>query len=105
MNTKQVKKIRRKAKTIMVQWLHSLLPEHEKKLINEKNVLDLAPKQTHYVFQNQVRLSAWSFKWVVKKLKHNPELTIDTLNDMLQPTEQQLRRNKMIEEGPIKNDK
>ena len=92
MNTKQIKKIRRKAKTIMVQWLHSLLPEHEKKLINEKNVLDLAPKQTHYVFQNQVRLSAWSYKWVVKKLKHNPELTIDTLNDMLQPSEQQLRR-------------
>ena len=54
MNTKQVKKIRRRAKTIMVEWLHSLLPEHEKKLINEKNVLDLAPKQTHYADYQQL---------------------------------------------------
>ena len=37
-------------------------------------------------------------------LKRNKELTIDDLNDMLQPSEQQLRRKKMAEEGPI-NDK
>jgi len=32
-------------------------------------------------------------------------LTYDQLNDTLQPTEKDLRRHKMIEEGPIKNDK
>ena len=87
MNTKQVKKIRRRAKTIMVEWLHSLLPEHEQKLINEKNVLDQAPKQTHYVFQNQVRLSAWSYKWIIKKLKRNPDLTFKQLDAIIKGTE------------------
>ena len=38
------------------------------------------------------RLQPWSYKWIVKKLKRNPELTIDDLNAMLQPTEKQLRR-------------
>ena len=87
MNTKQIKKIRRRAKTIMVEWLHSLLPEHERKLVNEKNVLDYAPKQTHYVFQNQVRLSACSYKWIIKKLNRNPDLTFSQLDGIIKGTE------------------
>ena len=42
---------------------------------------------------------------IVKKLKQNPLLTYDQLNAILQPTEKDLRRHKMIEEGPIKDDK
>jgi hypothetical protein len=38
---------------------------------------------------------------VVKKLKRNPELTIDDLNAMLQPSEKDLRRKEMIEKGPL----
>ena len=41
------------------------------------------PKQTHYYFQNQIRLSAWSYKWVIKKLKRNPDLTFTELNDII----------------------
>jgi DeoR/GlpR family transcriptional regulator of sugar metabolism len=47
------------------------------------------------------RLQPWSYKWIVKKLKRNQELTYDDLNAMLQPSEQQIRRQKYIEEGPI----
>jgi hypothetical protein len=46
----------------------------------------------YYDRQEQIRLQPWSYKWIVKKLKRNPELTIADLNAMLQPTEKQLKR-------------
>ena len=104
MNSKKMKPIRRKAKHILVEWLQSLLSKEEASKINYKNVFSFMPNQTHYYHGDTFRLQPWSYKWIVKKLKRNKELTIDDLNDMLQPSEQQLRRKKMAEEGPI-NDK
>ena len=96
-----MKPIRNKAKAILVEWLKTLLNEEEQKKVNIKNILTLLPNQTHYFSGETFRLQPWSYKWVVKKLKRNPELTIDDLNDMLQPSEKQLRRQKMIEQGPL----
>ena len=101
MNTKGMSKIRNKAKAILVEWLKTLLNEEEQKKVNIKNILTLLPNQTHYFSGETFRLQPWSYKWVVKKLKRNPELTIDDLNDMLQPSEKDLRRQKMIEQGPL----
>ena len=101
MNTKQMSKIRNKAKSILVEWLKDLLNKEEQSKVNVKNILTLLPNQTHYWSGDTLRLQPWSYKWVVKKLKRNPQLTIDDLNAMLQPTEQQLRRQKMIEQGPL----
>lgn len=101
MNTKRMSKIRNKAKAILVEWLKSLLGEKEQKKVNVKNVLTLLPNQTHYWQGTTLRLQPWSYKWVVKKLKHNQELTINDLNAMLQPTEKDLRRKEMIEKGPL----
>jgi len=101
MNTKGMSKIRNKAKAILVEWLKTLLNKEEQKKVNIKNILTLLPNQTHYFQGDTFRLQPWSYKWVVKKLKRNPELTIDDLNDMLQPSEKQLRRQKMIEQGPL----
>ena len=101
MNSKKMKPIRRKARHILVEWLQSLLSKEEASKITYKNVFDFIPNQTHYYSGDTFRLQPWSYKWIVKKLKRNPELTIDDLNDMLQPTEQQLRRQKMIEQGPL----
>jgi len=101
MNTKGMSKIRNKAKAILVEWLKTLLNEEEQKKVNIKNILTLLPNQTHYFSGETFRLQPWSYKWVVKKLKRNPELTIDDLNDMLQPSEKDLRRKKMIEQGPL----
>ena len=92
MNAKQMKPIRRKAKHILVEWLQSLLSKQEASKINYKNVFAFMPNQTHYYDGDTFRLQPWSYKWIVKKLKRNPELTIDDLNAMLQPTEKQLRR-------------
>ena len=94
-------KIRNKAKAILVEWLKTLLNEEEQKKVNIKNILTLLPNQTHYFSGNTFKLQPWSYKWVVKKLKRNPELTIDDLNAMLQPSEKDLRRKEMIEKGPL----
>ena len=94
-------KIRNKAKAILVEWLKTLLNEEEQKKVNIKNVLTLLPNQTHYFSGNTFKLQPWSYKWVVKKLKRNPELTIDDLNAMLQPSEKDLRRKEMLEKGPL----
>jgi len=96
MNTKGMSKIRNKAKAILVEWLKTLLNEEEQKKVNIKNVLTLLPNQTHYFSGDTFKLQPWSYKWVVKKLKRNPELTIDDLNAMLKPTEKQLRRQDNI---------
>ena len=101
MNTKQMKPIRRKAKAILVEWLKNLLNKEEQAKVNINNVLTLLPNQTHYFQGDTFRLQPWSYKWVVKKLKRNPELTIDNLNAMLQPSEKDLRRKQMIEQGPL----
>ena len=94
-------KIRNKAKTILVEWLKTLLNEEEQKKVNIKNILTLLPNQTHYFSGETFKLQPWSYKWVVKKLKRNPELTIDDLNAMLQPSEKDLRRKEMYEKGPL----
>ena len=94
-------KIRNKAKAILVEWLKTLLNEEEQKKVNIKNILTLLPNQTHYFSGETFKLQPWSYKWVVKKLKRNPELTIDDLNDMLQPSEKDLRRKEMLEKGPL----
>ena len=101
MNTKGMSKIRNKAKAILVEWLKTLLNEEEQKKVNIKNVLTLLPNQTHYWQDTTLKLQPWSYKWVVKKLKKDSELTYDDLNNMLQPTEKQIRRQKMIEKGPL----
>ena len=101
MNTKEMSKIRNKAKAILVEWLKTLLNEEEQKKVNIKNILTLLPNQTHYFSGETFRLQPWSYKWVVKKLKRNPELTIDDLNAMLQPSEKDLRRKEMMEKGPL----
>ena len=101
MNSKQMKPIRRKAKHILVAWLQSLLTKEEASKNNYKNVFAFMPNQTHYYSGDTFRLQPWSYKWIVKKLKRNPELTIDDLNAMLKPTEKQLRRQQMIEQGPL----
>ena len=101
MNTKEMSKIRNKAKAILVEWLKTLLNEEEQKKVNIKNILTLLPNQTHYFRGETFKLQPWSYKWVVKKLKRNPELTIDDLNAMLQPSEKDLRRKEMYEKGPL----
>ena len=101
MNTKRMSKIRRKAKGFLVIWLKGLLNKEEQAKVNVKNVFSLLPNQTHYWHGTTLGLGPQSYKWIVKKLKRSPLLTYDQLNATLQPTEKDLRRQKMIEQGPL----
>ena len=94
-------RIRNKAKHIMVEWLKGLLNPEEQKKVNVKNVLTLMPNQTHYWHGTTLRLQPWSYKWIVKKLKKNPHWTIDDLNESLEPSERDKRRQKYMEKGPM----
>ena len=94
-------RIRNKAKHIMVEWLKGLLNPEEQKKVNVKNVLTLMPNQTHYWHGTTLKLQPWSYKWIVKKLKKNPYWTIDDLNESLEPSERDKRRQKYIEKGPM----
>ena len=102
MNSKKMSKIRNKAKHILVEWLRSLLSKEEGEKITFKNVFNFIPNKTHYYQGSTIKLQPWSFKWIVKKLKFNSELTYDELNVMIQPSEKQLRR--MESEGIKFND-
>ena len=85
----------------MVEWLKGLLNPEEQKKVNVKNVLTLMPNQTHYWHGTTLKLQPWSYKWIVKKLKKNPYWTIDDLNESLEPSERDKRRQKYIEKGPM----
>ena len=101
MNRKKIKVLRRRAKEFLVLWMKSLLPEEEQKKVTIDNILTLMPQQTHYMHDFQIHLSAWSFKWVMKRLKRNPHWAFEDLQQSAVPSARQLRREKMIDEGPI----
>ena len=47
MNSKKIKKLRKRVKHIQVEWLKSILPEEQSVPITIDNVNDLLPDQTH----------------------------------------------------------
>ena len=69
MNSKTCKKIRKQSKIILAEWFRKLVSEDQSKHINEKNILSYLSPQTHIFANNQLILSAYSFKWMTKKIK------------------------------------
>ena len=75
MNAKKVKQLRKRIKPLQVEWLQSILPEDQGKLITVDNVDGLMPDQTHVFGNRQMHLSFMSDKWIIKVLKANPYIT------------------------------
>ena len=69
MNSKICKQIRKQSKTILVEWFKTLVSEEQSKGVDESNILSYLSIQTHIFANNQLKLSAYSYKWVVKKVK------------------------------------
>ena len=42
-----------------------------------------------------------SYRWIVKKLKKNPQWTLEDIKQSLAPSEKAQRRERMAKEGPI----
>ena len=80
MNGKKVKRLRKKGKILLVEWLHSLLPnEEDKKEITVDNLESYLSDQTHIYVNRKFLLSAYSLKWIYKRVKRNPDLTFEQL--------------------------
>lgn len=75
MNSKQIKKLRKKVRPIQVEWLRTLLPEDQAKTITVNNVEGLLPEQTHAFGQGQLHMSYMTDKWIMKYLKQYPNIT------------------------------
>jgi len=79
-NGRKAKAQRKLGKQILVEWLHSILPDTEDRaLITVKNIEDYMSEQRHLYLNRKFLLSAYSLKWIYKRVKRNPSLTFEQL--------------------------
>ena len=85
MNGRKSKLYRKTGKQILVDWLRSIIPDEEDGAkITVKNVEDYLSDQTHIYLNRKFMLSAYSLKWIYKRVKRNPELTFEQLKKDLE---------------------
>ena len=81
MSGKRSKQLRRKAKDLLIEWIRTMVPEGEDaNKITKKNLHEFLPEQTHIFANNKFMLSAYSLRWFIKKVKRNPNATLEELN-------------------------
>ena len=81
MNGRKSKRLRRKAEDLLISWIRTMVPEGEDATkINKKNLHEFLPQQTHIFANNRFMLSAYSLRWFYKKVKQNPDITLENLN-------------------------
>jgi len=81
MNGRKAKRLRRKAEDLLISWIRTMVPEGEDvSKINKKNLHEFLPEQTHIFANNKFMLSAYSLRWFYKRIKRNPNLTLEDLN-------------------------
>tara|TARA_R110002012_G_scaffold68533_3_gene178135 strand:+ start:628 stop:888 length:261 start_codon:yes stop_codon:yes gene_type:complete len=84
MNGKKAKKLRVRGRELLVEWLHSIVPPENANEINIDNVKTYLSEQTHVYLNRNFLLSAYSLKWIYKRVKRNPNLTLQQLNKDLE---------------------
>ena len=81
MNQRKSKQLRRKAETLLIDWIRTMVPDAEDaNKITKKNLHEFLPEQTHIFANNKFMLSAYSLRWFIKKVKRNPNVTLEELN-------------------------
>ena len=81
MNGRKAKRLRRKAEDLLISWIRTMVPEGEDATkINKKNLHEFLPQHTHIFANNRFMLSAYSLRWFYKKVKQNPDITLENLN-------------------------
>jgi len=86
MNGKKAKQIRKKSLFILVDWVKTLVSPDEAKKLTVQDAYNLMPQQTHVYANRKLMLSAFSLKWITKKIKKlikKKELQHITLEDLL----------------------
>ena len=91
MNGRKAKAQRKRGKQILVEWLHSILPDTEDKaLITTETLEDYLSDQRHIYLNRKFLLSAYSLKWIYKRVKRNPDLTFEQLQKDLEQEQNML---------------
>ena len=101
MNPKQIRKIRSKARDILVAWIKELIKKEDHSKVTRKNLTKIIESQSYYWSGRTIKLQPWSYKWIVKKLKKNPHWTLKDIQQNLEPSEREKRKIRMDKEGPI----
>jgi len=70
-NGKQAKRIRRRAKEMLVDWLREQVEKKDQHKITVDNILNRLSDQTHFFLQGKMTLAPYSYKWAVKQIKKN----------------------------------
>jgi len=78
MNGKKSKLIRKQAEKFQVQWINSLLTEDTDK-VTHQTLNQALPDQEYYYKNYTIHLSFMNHKWVEKRIKKNPNITLDEL--------------------------
>ena len=69
MNGKKAKKLRARGRELLVEWLQSIVPPENASEININNVKTYLSEQTHVYLNRKFLLSAYSLKWIYKRVK------------------------------------
>ncbi len=83
MNARKARRINRRTRQLLIEWVQSLLPDEEAEQVTKENIENLLPDETHFFANNRIHLNAYSFKWVkngIKRvIKQRPELEIENV--------------------------
>ena len=70
MNRRKSKLIKKKAHSLMYQWLHTLVSEEDAKEITKKNFKDFFPTLEKYIYhERNLRLSSFTERWFIQNIK------------------------------------
>jgi len=81
MNGRKAKALRTKSRNLLIDWIRTMVPEGEDATkITKKNLNEFLPQQTHIFANNKLMVSAYSLRWFNKKVKKNPDVTLENIN-------------------------
>ena len=96
-----MRKIRYKAKRILLEWVKHLVKKENQYIITPKKFKVLLNTISYKWNGTTKVLQPMSYRWLVQTLKKNPEATLEDIEKLIEPSERVLRRERMAREGPI----
>ena len=84
-------------KTLLIEWVKTLLPEEEAAKVSLKNIQHLMPREQYYFADNRIYLNSYSPKWIKNGIKRplkqdsNVEIEMITMEKILWTMKQKPR--------------
>ena len=84
------KKISNKAKTLLIDWVKSLVSEKEQEKVNEQNFMQMLPREEYIESKRTYYMAFYTYRWAkqsIKKLLKNgytlEQITIKDLQSLM----------------------